>query len=121
MDSIKSLLQQATTQGSRSTALNPVLWIFGIIISAICTAIKLQFPLFIIATLCGMACVIFIFFIVVYSYFMVKNPDALRSEKFTLSKMAIERSITGDNISGFIDPQERTLQLPVVSTEVEDN
>lgn len=44
-------------------------------------------------------------FVVAYmaAYFILlfKNPDALRSERFTLSKMALEKSVTGDSLAGF--------------------
>ncbi|HEY4281453.1 MAG TPA: hypothetical protein VGM62_00200 [Chthoniobacterales bacterium] len=36
-----------------------------------------------------------------YALFAVKNPEALRSERFTLSRMAIEKSTKGDSLAGF--------------------
>lgn len=41
-----------------------------------------------------------------YLYFAVKDPDALRSEKFTLSKMAIEKNLIGDNTAGLFEFEE---------------
>lgn len=38
-----------------------------------------------------------------YIIYALKNPDALRSEKYTLSKMAIEKNLIGDDISGLIE------------------
>jgi hypothetical protein len=49
------------------------------------------------AALLGMTVCIFLAF---YMYFAVKNPDALRSEKYTLSKMAIEKNLIGDDKVG---------------------
>jgi hypothetical protein len=43
-------------------------------------------------------------FLVAYGYLLLKNPDALRSENFTLSKLAIEKGLVGDNISGLHQP-----------------
>jgi hypothetical protein len=36
----------------------------------------------------------------------------LRSEKYTLSKLAIEKSVKGDNITGFIDPIYEQRAIP---------
>ncbi|MGC2423442.1 MAG: hypothetical protein WA666_03695 [Nitrospirota bacterium] len=43
-----------------------------------------------------------------YIYLLFNDRDALRSEVYTLSKMAIERGLMGDNITGLIEePQEK--------------
>jgi hypothetical protein len=39
---------------------------------------------------------------VAYFFLLFNDRDALRSERFTLSKMAIEKSVTGDSLKGFI-------------------
>jgi hypothetical protein len=52
-----------------------------------------------------------------YFFLLVKDRDALRSERFQLSKMAIERSIVGDSIEGFIDPDKLPLLPPSTKTE----
>ena len=41
-----------------------------------------------------------------YIYFALKNPDALRSEKFTLSKIAIEKNLIGDSNVGLHEMDE---------------
>ena len=56
-------------------------------------------------------------YLIGYIYFAVKNPDALRSERFTLSKMAIEKNLIGDNIFGLLEVEEaenlgKTAALP---------
>ena len=42
-------------------------------------------------------------FLASYIYFALKNPDALRSERFTLSKMAIEKNLIGDDVAGLVE------------------
>ncbi len=37
-----------------------------------------------------------------YLFFAKRNPDALRSERFLTHKMAIERGVLGDKLSGVI-------------------
>ena len=39
-----------------------------------------------------------------YIYLLIADRDALRSETFSLSKLAIEKGLVGDNISGLIQP-----------------
>lgn len=67
-----------------------------------------------------LVCVVFVVYVVAYSYFAVKAPDYLRTEKYSLSKLAIERSVTGDNLSGFVDPMlESTAKSLSLSTPPE--
>ncbi len=47
-----------------------------------------------------MLLVAFAVFIWAYIYFSCKGPDYLRSEKYSLSKLAIEKGMIGDNITG---------------------
>ena len=49
-----------------------------------------------------LASVVMITFVIAYAYFAITAPDSLRSERFTLSKMAIEHSSKGDNLVGLI-------------------
>ena len=64
------------------------------------------------------ACLILTVYLFAYVYLMLKDRDALRSERFTLSKMAIERSITGDSLRGFskieLDEENKALSPPSV-------
>ena len=114
---IRSLLQQARVQGSRSTAINPLAWAFGIALSALLIALRIiSTPPWILYLLGILAATVLLAFLAAYFFLLVKDRDALRSETFTLSKMAIERSVMGDNIVGFIDPATR-LELPAVVVE----
>ncbi len=49
----------------------------------------------------------------VYVYFAVNNPDCLRSETFTLSKLAMEKGQIGDTTSGLINQS----QARIIDTE----
>ena len=39
----------------------------------------------------------------VYIYFAITNPDCLRSETFTLNKLALEKGLIGDDTFGLTD------------------
>lgn len=92
-----------------------------ILVSALLGAFRFGAPLwatvglFVALGLCVIA------YLVAYGYFMLKSPDALRSERFTLSKLALERSITGDNLAGFIEPPQQAPALPPVESKEKSN
>ena len=44
-----------------------------------------------------------VLFVGAYIYLLINNPDALRSETYTLQKIALEKGLFGDSISGTID------------------
>lgn len=107
--------------GSKSTVLTELRWFVATVFSAFLIALKIDaapWVLYLMAVILGLICIVYL---AGYIFFAFRSPDYLRSEKFTLSKMAIERSITGDNISGLIDPdsQKKPLQLPPSKTERE--
>jgi hypothetical protein len=49
-----------------------------------------------------LACLIIVVlgFLAAYAYFAIKNPDALRTERYTLTKLAIEQYMSGDDEVG---------------------
>lgn len=105
---IRSFLQQASAQGSKSTALSPLGWLSAILVSAMIGAFCTHAP-FWAEILLGILLVLSVVgYLGAYAYLMFSNPDALRSERFTLNKMAIERSVVGDTLKGFISPETHT-------------
>lgn len=54
----------------------------------------------VIAALLILVVALYLFF---FCYFAFKAPDNLRSEKFTIRKMEIERGLTGDDSVGLTD------------------
>ena len=114
---IQSFLQQASAQGSRSTALNPLGWALSIIFSAMIGAGLAHMPTWVLIMLGVFESLAVVAYLAAYFFLLVKDRDALRSERFQLSKMAIERSITGDNLAGFIDPEKQPVALPPVKSE----
>jgi hypothetical protein len=119
---LRAFLQQASATGTRSTVLSDLRWFFAIVISALLVGLKVNAPLWILILLACFAGLIALIYLASYIYFGLRNPDALRSEKFTLSKLAIERSVVGDNLSGFIDPaiDAHALNLPSTTPKKED-
>jgi hypothetical protein len=115
---IQSFLQQATAQGARSTALSPLGWLTAIISSALFGSFVSHAPMWAIVTLTAALVMCVIMYFVAYIFFMMKNPDALRSERFTLSKLALERSVKGDSIAGFLDV-DKVEEHPALPSSIE--
>jgi hypothetical protein len=87
-------------------------------------SISLKSPSFVTVFLAVVTGVILLVFLFAYIYLLVNDRDALRSEKFTLSKLAIERSVVGDSAVGFLDPSsggrpERPIPIPPGTLEHE--
>lgn len=103
---VRAIMEQATSSGSRSTVLQPLIWLVGFLLTATLLAAKYQlipWLVYMLAVLLGFSISIFLIAFVVFS---MKNPDYLRSEKFTLSKMAIEKNLIGDDIAGLHEVTE---------------
>jgi hypothetical protein len=58
-------------------------------------------------------------FLAAYIFFMIRDPEALRSERYSIQKMAIEKGLIGDDLHGLIEPSEGTTQpsLPAAAAD----
>jgi hypothetical protein len=105
---IRSLFQQASAQGSRSTALNPLGWALALILSAMLGSVALSPPTWVLPFLATGAGIVIIAYVVAYFFLLFRDRDALRSERFQLSRLAIEKGFIGDNLSGVLKLDEGT-------------
>ena len=106
LDAFRDSLDQTFPSGTRSTALQPLAWLVGILTSGLVIAATSGAPTWVlicIAIFFGLSVLVYL---VIYVYFAIKNPDALRSERYTLSKMAIEKDLIGDDKSGLKEADE---------------
>ncbi len=101
-----AFLERAFAQRLRSTAIQPIQWVLGLLLAAVVSGPKLGAPGWLVVLLATLAAATALFFGVCYVYFMRKNPDALRSERYTLQKMALERGILGDSTTGPLTPED---------------
>ncbi len=88
----------------------------GIAVLAVALILCLQFKAEPWLLVC-LAIMLFGFVIVfgfVYLMFAFKSPDALRSESYSIQKMAIERGLTGDNVLGVSEHStDEILAIPI--------
>lgn len=102
----QSFLSEATAKGARSTALHSLQWMLGILLSALPMIIWAKGPSWLLIGIGCSALVVLTLFVFAYTYLLLNQPDALRSEQFSLSKLAIEKGLIGDNVAGLIQISE---------------
>ncbi|MCH9006243.1 MAG: hypothetical protein IH838_13270 [Proteobacteria bacterium] len=98
-----SFFSEASARGARSTALHALQWVIGMLLVSLPMLAASRAPSWLLISVAAALGGILVTFVTAYVYFLFTNPDALRSESFTLSKMAIERGLVGDSLSGLRD------------------
>lgn len=99
---IRAFLQQASASGSKSTVLKPLAWMMLICISATLSSAHFDLTVWITYLFAIFSCITMALYLVAYLYCLFKDRDALRSETYSIQKMAIERGFVGDDYSGVI-------------------
>lgn len=103
------MMGHATSTGSRSTALSMPGWALGICLLLVAIIVLSNAPIWILSIAMAFFGVMLLTFIILVAYFAKNNPDAMRSERFKLTKMAIQRGIVGDSTQGIINEQKQKL------------
>ena len=104
VDSITQLLRKSAAGGSKSTVLNPLAWLVAIEFAGLAASLKYGAPEWVIQVIVGLLVLSAVVYVAAYVFFGLTNSDALRSERFFLSKLAIEKSARGDNLVGLLEP-----------------
>lgn len=99
---IKEFLSKAIVNGNKSTVLLPLRWFVGISISATIITAGISAPIWLIIIFSILSSLSALLFIFAYVYCLLNNPDSLRSEKYTIQKMAIQKGFWGDDIAGAV-------------------
>jgi len=102
----RELLSKSDSSGSKSTVLKPLTWFISILIAGIIFSVKYNAPKWILIFFVIVSSVVILLFLFSYIYCLFVDRDALRSEKFSIQKMAIERGLYGDNTSGVLTGKE---------------
>lgn len=100
---IKAFMQQANATGSKSTILKPLGWMMAICISATLTSTYFKSETYIVNIFLGFSILTMILYFTTYIYCLINDRDALRSETYSIQKMALEKGFVGDNMSGIKD------------------
>jgi hypothetical protein len=113
---ITTLIQGGDQRGSRSTVLTSLGWMATLMIAGLIGSITAHAAGWIQVFFAVILSLDFTAFIVAYAYFALTNSDALRTERFTLQKIAIEHGLIGDSLSGLMAPSEaEATKVPTTS------
>jgi hypothetical protein len=117
---ITSFLQQATAQGSRSTVLRPVGWMLSICIAATLGAVYVKASFWIVVLFAVFSSLAASLYVIAYVYCLFgKKEDLLRSETYSIQRLAIEKGFRGDSLTGIITEQPSTKLLPTSEKSTE--
>ena len=108
MQIVSSLREQMNATLSRSDVLRPLAWLVALLGTICISALWMKAPvgiLTIFVLFLGLAVVLYIF---AYGFCLFADRDALRSERYSLHKMALEHGFYGDNRMGLVDPAADT-------------
>lgn len=107
---VRELLSHSDASGAKSTILKPLTWFLALIIGGILLLLQFDSPMGLTIMFAIIFCIGVVIFFFVYIYCLIHDRDSLRSEKFTIQKLAIEKGIMGDDIIGIIPPSNNYLQ-----------
>jgi glucan phosphoethanolaminetransferase (alkaline phosphatase superfamily) len=114
---ISVFLEQATAQGTKSTILRPLQWMVLVLALALLGALKYQSPTWLLVALFVSLLLLVIALLVAYFYclFSGKQPliDALRTEHYSIQKLAIEKGYVGDSLTGLSKLEDGTGVRPI--------
>jgi len=118
---VQTLLQQATAQGSRSTILNPLGWMLSICGLMTLGAIEIKAPLWITILFGSFSGLCALLYLATYVYCLyTKQETLLRSETYSIQKLAIEKGVYGDSTVGSFNVEEgKLLNAPAKKEEQE--
>lgn len=99
------------TTRSRSTVLYPMQVLLGFLLTATIGAVHEKAPAWLLVLLAVFDCIALMLYVGAYVYLLPRDRDALRSERFALHKLAIEKGFVGDSLVGRVDPDKTTIPL----------
>jgi hypothetical protein len=112
---IKAFFQQATVQGARSTVLRPLAYLLSICAASVLGAVYLQAPFWLVVLLAVFTGLTILLYMGAFVYCLFKDRDALRSERFSIQKLAIQKGFVGDSTSGVFTIDEAAEQRALLA------
>ena len=103
---LTALSEQMKAELGRTDVLRPATWLFGISLTALTGMSFSQAPFWLLVFMTVMCGSFGLLAGISYAFCLVKDRDALRSEKYQLHKLAIERGLLGDSKAGLIEIED---------------
>ena len=107
---LTQLVQHGAYRGSRATVLGTLIWVLALLVGGLVGSVSTGAPEWVQVLFGVMLAADFVAILVAFAYFAARAPDALRSERFSIQKIAIERGIYGDSGTGLIEPRPQSTQ-----------
>ena len=103
---VSVLKEQMNAALSRSDILRPLTWLVGLFLFATVSLVATEAPQWMLIG-AGLLLGLTVFlYLGAYVYCLIYNPDALRSERYSIQKMAIEHGLVGDSAAGTFTREE---------------
>ncbi len=99
---IRAFLEQASAKGTKATVLKPLGWMMLILVSATLSSFYFKTPKWVGLMFGGFAGLTMFLYLVAYLFCLFTDRDALRSETYSIQKLAIEKGFVGDSLVGKI-------------------
>jgi len=116
---LSTLKEQMSAELTRSDALRALIWPNAMLLMALVSAAGTKAPNWLLVILAIMLGIFMVLYAGAYVFFAATDPDALRSEKYKLQKMAIEHGLYGDSNTGLhsidtddVKPAQMMIQGP---------
>jgi hypothetical protein len=106
LEYIRAFSPGALLQGAKSTVLNSLGWMAALMVSAILGSSLVHSPDWIVAMFAYAFVADLVLFLAAFVFFAATDKDALRSERFGIQKMAIEKGMIGDSTTGLFFPED---------------
>ncbi|HWK96318.1 MAG TPA: hypothetical protein VNR39_12935 [Pseudolabrys sp.] len=106
MQLVSLMREQMNATLSRSDVLKPLAWLVGLLSLAIVLMLVAKAPEWVLSPLVWTLVGSILLYAFSYIYCLFVDRDALRSEKYSLNKMAIEHGLLGDSRSGLFESDE---------------
>ncbi len=114
MKLLTELREQMSAELTRSDVLRSLIWPNAGLLLGLSTALAAKAPTWALIALTVMLGVFMLLYAVSYVFFALTDPDALRSEKYKLQKLAIEQGLFGDSLSGLKKIDDTSARAVVV-------
>lgn len=110
---VATLREQMQADLSRSDVLRVLVWPILILLLILVGAISAAAPAWILVGIAGFAAIFLVIYAAAFVFLLFNDRDALRSEKYSLHKMAIEHGIYGDSEIGLLEAKRAAPSNPI--------
>jgi hypothetical protein len=111
-----TIIQQASG-GSRTDVLRALVWPNALLLGGLIWSSGRTTPTFVLVLLSVLLVLFLLLYAAAFIWFGNKDPNLLRSEKFNIEKMAIERGLYGDDRVGLLDPESNKRSNAVLTID----